>query len=68
MTLINTYQLQQTQNYYEKDEVFKFKIDSTVLEITDFLNYLSDKADIKDLEIDNETLDNVIINIYSKSH
>jgi ABC-2 type transport system ATP-binding protein len=47
---------------------YKFKIDSTVLEISDFLNYLSDKADIKDLEIDNETLDNVIINIYSKSH
>jgi len=34
------------------------------LEISDFLNYLSTKVDIKDLEIDNESLDNIIINLY----
>lgn len=43
---------------------YKFTIDSRELEISDFLNYLSKKADIKDLEIDNETLDNIIINVY----
>jgi hypothetical protein len=45
---------------------YKFTIDSKELEISNFLNYLSTKADIKDLEIDNETLDNIIINLYQK--
>lgn len=43
---------------------YKFTIDSKILEISDFLNYLSTKVDIKDLEIDNESLDNIIINLY----
>lgn len=43
---------------------YKFTIDSKILEISDFINYLSTKVDIKDLEIDNESLDNIIINLY----
>ncbi len=43
---------------------YKFTIDSKELEISNFLNYLSTKVDIKDLEIDNESLDNIIINLY----
>ena len=41
-----------------------FTIDSKQLEVSNFLNYLSTKVDIKDLEIDNESLDNIIINLY----
>lgn len=43
---------------------YKFIIDSKQLEVSNFLNYLSTKVDIKDLEIDNESLDNIIINLY----
>jgi ABC-2 type transport system ATP-binding protein len=46
------------------NEGYKFKINSKELEISDFLNYLSKKIDIKDIEIDNESLDNIIINLY----
>ncbi len=45
---------------------YKFTIDSKELEVSSFLNYLSTKVDIKDLEIDNESLDNIIINLYQK--
>lgn len=44
---------------------YKFKINSDELEVSEFLNYLSHKVDIKDLEIDNENLDNIIINLYN---
>lgn len=43
---------------------YQFTIDSKELEVSNFLNYLSTKVDIKDLEIDNESLDNIIINLY----
>ena len=45
-------------------EGYRFMIDSDTLAISDFLNYLSLKIDIKDLEIDDESLDNIIINLY----
>ncbi len=45
-------------------EGYKFMIDSDTLNISDFLKYLSQKIDIKDLEIDDESLDNIIINLY----
>ncbi len=45
-------------------EGYKFKIDSDIINVSDFLNYLSSKMNIIDLEIDNETLDNIIINLY----
>ncbi len=51
-------------NQEKCSEGYKFTIDSKQLEISNFLNYISKIADIKDLEIDNETLDNIIINIY----
>ena len=43
---------------------YNFTIDSKQIEVSNFLNYLSTKVDIKDLEIDNESLDNIIINLY----
>ncbi|HAB66255.1 MAG TPA: ABC transporter [Firmicutes bacterium] len=47
---------------------YSFKIDSHLLNVSDFLNYLSTKLSIIDLEIDNESLDNIIINLYSESN
>lgn len=49
-------------------EGYRFKIDSHILNVSDFLNYLSKKVNINDLEIDNESLDNIIINLYEKSN
>ena len=51
-------------NQEKINDGYHFTIDSKQLEISDFLNYLSTKVDIKDLEIDNESLDNIIINLY----
>ena len=45
-------------------EGYTFKIDSSVVNVSEFLNYLTPKIDIIDLEIDNETLDNIIIDLY----
>lgn len=49
-------------------EGYKFKIDSLLLNTSDFLNYLSKKTSIEDLEIDNESLENIIINLYEESN
>lgn len=44
---------------------YSFKIDNHILNVSTFLKYLSDKLNIIDLEIDNESLDNIIINLYN---
>lgn len=46
---------------------YKFMIDSKILPVSKFLNDLSQKVDITDLEIDNESLDNIIINLYQNT-
>ncbi len=43
---------------------YKFVIDSKKLNISDFLNDISKRAQIEDVEIDNESLDNMIVNLY----
>lgn len=43
---------------------YNFVIDSRKLNISDFLNDISKKAQIEDVEIDNENLDNMIVNLY----
>lgn len=43
---------------------YNFVIDSKKLNISDFLNDISKKAQIEDVEIDNENLDNMIVNLY----
>lgn len=55
-------------NQERNQEGYRFKIDSHILNVSDFLNYLSKKVNINDLEIDNESLDNIIINLYEKSN
>ena len=49
----------------EKDKNgYKFIIDSKQLNISEFLNLISKKIQIEDVEIDNENLDNMIVNLY----
>lgn len=43
---------------------YNFIIDSKKLNISEFLNDISKKAQIEDVEIDNENLDNMIVNLY----
>lgn len=41
-----------------------FTINSKELTISDFMNFLSTKCNIIDIEVDNEKLDNIIVNLY----
>ena len=49
----------------EKDG-YSFVIDSKELNISDFLNTISKKIQIEDVEIDNENIDNMIVNLYEE--
>ena len=43
-----------------------YTIDSNVISVSYFLNYLSKNYDIEDIEIDNESIDNIIIKLYGE--
>ena len=43
---------------------YEFIIDSGILTISNFLKYLSNMIEIQDIEIENESIDNVIIKLY----
>ena len=43
---------------------YNFIIDSNILTISKFINYLSKNYSIDDIEIDNETIDDVILKLY----
>ena len=43
---------------------YNFIIDSNVITISKFLNYLSERFKIDDIEIDNENIDDVILKLY----
>ncbi len=45
---------------------YKLVIDSSIINISDFLNLLSKKIAIKDIEIDNENIDNIIVKLYEE--
>lgn len=45
-------------------EGYEFIINTNLLTVSDFLNYLSDKIEIEDIEIDNENIDDTIVNLY----
>lgn len=47
-------------------EGYKFTIDSKIINISDFLNLISKKALIDDVEIDNENIDNIIVKLYKE--
>ncbi len=45
---------------------YKFVIDTEVIDISSFLNYLSDKINIDDVEIDKQNVDDIIIKLYQE--
>ena len=47
------------------DNGYSFIIDSNVLSISKFINYLSKNYSIDDIEIDNESIDDVILKLYN---
>lgn len=48
----------------KKDYGYNFILDTNILSISNFLKYLSNLIDIKDIEIENENIDNIILKLY----
>lgn len=48
----------------KKDYGYNFILDTNLLSISNFLKYLSNLIDIKDIEIENENIDNIILKLY----
>lgn len=48
----------------KKDYGYNFILDTNFLSISNFLKYLSNLIDIKDIEIENEHIDNIILKLY----
>ena len=48
----------------KQDEGYSFIIDSNILSISNFINYLSKNYEINDMDIDNESIDNIILKLY----
>ena len=51
-------------NIQKQDGGYSFVIDSNVLSISNFINYLSKNYEIDDMDIDNESIDNIILKLY----
>lgn len=48
----------------KKDYGYNFILNTNLLSISNFLKYLSNLIDIKDIEIENENIDNIILKLY----
>lgn len=48
------------------EDGYNFVIDSKVINISEFINYISNKISIKDIEIENENIDNIIVKLYEE--
>lgn len=51
-------------NKEKNDNGYNFIIDSNMITISKFINYISNKYQIADLDIDNESIDEVILKLY----
>lgn len=61
---INNIKLKGIVKKAKKDSSYNFIIDSNIISVSDFLNTLTKKYNIDDIEIDNENIDNVILKLY----
>lgn len=50
----------------KQEDGYHFTIDITSLDISSFLNYISDKVDIDDIDIDHENIDDIIVKLYEE--
>ena len=48
----------------KKEDYYNFIIDSNIISISNFLSKLTTKYNIEDIEIDNESIDDVILKLY----
>lgn len=46
------------------DGVYKFVIDTNIITISSFINYVSNSYNLEDLDVDNETIDDIILKLY----
>jgi len=53
-------------NFEKTSNGYKFIIDSKLLDVSSFINYISEKVNIVDMDIKNESIDNIIINLYKE--
>jgi len=56
--------LQGIINSKKIEDGYNFVIDSNIITVSSFINYLSKKYSIDDIEIDNENIDDVILKLY----
>ena len=56
--------LQGIINSKKIEDGYNFVIDSNIITVSSFINYLSKKYSIDDIEIDNEHIDDVIVKLY----
>ncbi len=47
-------------------EGYEVVIDTTIINVSDFLNLISKKIEIQDIEIENENIDNIIVKLYEE--
>ena len=45
---------------------YSVSIDTNIINVSDFLNLISKKISISDIEIDNENIDNIIVKLYEE--
>ena len=50
------------------DEGYLFQIDTNILSISNFLKYLSEITNLEDVDIENESIDDLIIKLYKEYH
>ncbi|MDD3187374.1 MAG: ATP-binding cassette domain-containing protein [Bacilli bacterium] len=48
------------------DGGYEFDVDSKIIDVSLFLNYLSNKVEVKDIDIENENIDEIIIKLYQE--
>lgn len=49
----------------KEENGFRLLFDSNIISVSNIINYLSNKIDIQDIEINNESIDNVILKLYA---
>ena len=52
----------------KKDNGYFFQIDTNIISISNFLKYLSDKTNLEDVDIENESIDDLIKKLYKEFH
>ena len=62
--IINDLKVKGIVNKEKIDGGYSFIIDSNIITISEFINTLSNKIDIIDMDIDNESIDNIILKLY----